>query len=78
VQSATLFDRPTVLEDGTRGMENWIRVFRQTFTEKLGEEGSAKWIKEVARIGRPKLFQHVDSVMDYRRLRLAAVKTAAA
>jgi len=78
VQSAMLFDRPTVLEDGTRGLENWIRVFRQTFTEKLGEERSAKWIKEVERICRPKLFQDGDWVLDYRRLRIAASKTTTA
>src|SRR5215470_284163 len=76
VQSAMLFERPTVLEDGTRGLENWIRLFRQTFTEKLGEEASGKWIKEVERICRPKLFQDGDWVLDYRRLRVVAVKNA--
>ncbi len=74
VQSAMLFERPTVLEDGTRGLENWIRVFRQTFIEKIGEEATAKWIKEVERICQPKLFQRGDWVLDYRRLRLTAVK----
>jgi len=74
VQSATLFERPTVLEDGTRGLENWIRVFRQTFTEKLGKEASAKWIREVEGICCPKLFQDGHWVLDYRRLRVVAVK----
>ncbi|MBS1841804.1 MAG: class I SAM-dependent methyltransferase, partial [Acidobacteria bacterium] len=31
VQQASLFERPTVLEDGTQGLENWIRQFRRTF-----------------------------------------------
>ena len=74
VQSAMLFERPTVLEDGTRGLENWIRVFRQTFIEKMGEEAAARWIKEVEHICRPKLFQDGDWVLDYRRLRLFATK----
>ena len=74
VQSAMLFERPTVLEDGTRGLESWIRLFRATFIEKMGEEAAAKWIKEVERISRPKLFQRGDWVLDYRRLRLVAVK----
>jgi trans-aconitate 2-methyltransferase len=74
VQQASLFERPTVLEDGTRGLDNWIRVFRRTFIEKLGEETAAKWIKEVERICRPKLFHDGDWVLDYRRLRLVAVK----
>jgi trans-aconitate methyltransferase len=74
VQQASLFERPTVLEDGTRGLENWIRVFRRTFVEKMGEETTAKWIKEVERICRPKLFHDGDWVLDYRRLRLVALK----
>ncbi|GAC1631513.1 MAG: class I SAM-dependent methyltransferase [Candidatus Acidiferrum sp.] len=74
VQSAMLFDRPTVLEDGTRGLENWIRLFRKTYIEKMGEKAAAKWIKEVERICRPKLFQRGDWVLDYRRLRLVSVK----
>ena len=74
VQSAMLFERPTVLEDGTRGLENWIRLFRRVFVDKMGEEIAAKWIKEVERICRPKLFQDGDWVLDYRRLRLLAVK----
>jgi len=43
------FERPTVLEDGSKGLENWIRLFRQTFVEKMGEEAAAKWIHEVER-----------------------------
>jgi trans-aconitate methyltransferase len=74
VQQASLFERPTVLEDGTRGLENWIRVFRRTYIEKLGEETAVKWIREVERICRPKLFHDGDWVLDYRRLRLVAVK----
>jgi trans-aconitate methyltransferase len=74
VRQASLFERPTVLEDGTRGLENWIRVFRQTYIEKLGEETAAKWIREVERRCRPVLFQEGDWVLDYRRLRLVAVK----
>ncbi len=74
VQQATLFERPTVLEDGTSGMESWIRVFRQTYIEKLGEETAVRWIREVERICRPKLFHDADWVLDYRRLRLVAVK----
>jgi trans-aconitate methyltransferase len=75
VQQASLFERPTVLEEGTCGLENWIRVFRRTFIEKMGEEMTAKWIREVERICRPKLFHDGDWVLDYRRLRLVAVKT---
>jgi trans-aconitate methyltransferase len=75
VRQASLFERPTVLEDGARGLENWIRVFRQTYVRKLGEATTAKWIREVERQCRPLLFHEGDWVLDYRRLRLVAVRS---
>jgi trans-aconitate 2-methyltransferase len=74
VRSAALFERPTVLEDGSKGLENWIRLFRQTYVEKMGEEAAAKWIHEVERQSRAELFQDGDWVLDYRRLRITAHK----
>lgn len=78
VREASLFDRPTVLEEGERGLENWIRVFRRTFVEKMGENDAAQWIREVERQCRPELFRDGSWVLDYRRLRIAAWKTGAA
>ena len=77
VRSASLFERPTVLEDGSKGLENWIRVFRETFVEKMGEEAAAKWIHEVERQCRAELFKDGDWVLDYRRLRITAYKSGA-
>ena len=74
VREASLFDRPTVLEEGERGLENWIRVFRKTFVEKMGEADAARWIREVERQCRGELFQGGSWVLDYRRLRIAAWK----
>ena len=74
VREASLFDRPTLLEEGERGLENWIRVFRQTFVEKMGEENAARWIREVERQCRSELFRDGSWVLDYRRLRIAAWK----
>ena len=74
VREASLFDRPTVLEEGERGLENWIRVFRQTFVEKMGEADAVRWIREVERQCRGELFQDGSWVLDYRRLRVAAWK----
>ena len=74
VREASLFDRPTVLEEGERGLENWIRVFRQTFLEKMGEQDAQRWIQEVERQCRSELFQDGSWVLDYRRLRIAAWK----
>jgi trans-aconitate 2-methyltransferase len=75
VREASLFDRPTILEEGERGLENWIRLFRQTFIETLSEENAQQWIQEVERQCRPELFHHGKWELDYRRLRVAAWKT---
>ena len=72
VREASLFDRPTVLEEGERGLENWIRMFRQTLIEKMGEEKGQQWIQEVERQCKPDLFHDGSWELDYRRLRIAA------
>ncbi len=74
VREASLFDRPTVLAEGERGLENWIRLFRQTFLERMGEENAQRWIQEVERQCRGELFRDGNWVLDYRRLRIAAWK----
>lgn len=74
VRQASLFERPTVLEEGKRGLENWIRLFRQTFLEKMGEENAQRWIREVEQQCRNELFRDGSWVLDYRRLRIAAWK----
>jgi trans-aconitate methyltransferase len=72
VREASLFDRPTMLEDGERGLENWIRLFRQAFLEKMGEQNAQRWIREVERQCRVELFKNGGWELDYRRLRIAA------
>jgi trans-aconitate methyltransferase len=74
VREASLFERPTVLEEGEHGLENWIRVFRQTFIEKMGNENAQQWIQEVERQCRIELFRNGNWELDYRRLRIAAWK----
>jgi len=74
VREASLFDRPTALEEGERGLENWIRVFRKTFVDRMGEADTARWIREVERQCRDQLFRDGSWVLDYRRLRIAAWK----
>lgn len=74
VREASLFDRPTALEEGERGLENWIRVFRRTFVEKMGEAKAERWIREVEHQCRNEHFRDGSWVLDYRRLRIAAWK----
>lgn len=74
MRQASLFDRPTILEEGEHGLENWIRMFRQTFIEEMGEQNAQRWIREVERQCRDELFRNGSWVLDYRRLRIAAWK----
>src|SRR5579859_263471 len=74
VREASLFDRPTMLEEEERGLENWIRLFRQTFIEKMGEPNAQQWIQEVERQCTVELFKNGSGELDYRRLRIAAWK----
>jgi trans-aconitate methyltransferase len=74
LREASLYERPTVLEDGERGLENWIRMFRRGFLEKMGDETSARWMREVERQCRAELFKNGSWELDYRRLRIASVR----
>jgi trans-aconitate methyltransferase len=72
VTHATLFDRPTPLDDGERGLRNWLEMFGGTFVEGLPEATRERLLVEIERELRPKLFRDAHWVMDYRRLRVAA------
>jgi trans-aconitate methyltransferase len=72
VTHATLFDRPTPLDDGERGLRNWLEMFGSAFVEGLPEAIRERLLVEIERELRPKLFREDRWVMDYRRLRVAA------
>lgn len=73
VDFAALFDRPTVLEDGERGLEAWIRMFGgQSFLALVPETQRDLWIREVERQCRGELFRNGSWELDYRRLRIRA------
>lgn len=72
VTHATLFDRPTPLEDGERGLSSWLKMFGGSFTEGLPEATREHLLVEIERELRPKLFHGDHWVMDYRRLRIVA------
>jgi len=72
VTHATLFDRPTPLDDGARGLRNWLEMFGSAFVEGLPDAVREKLLTEIERELRPKLFQDDHWVMDYRRLRVVA------
>jgi len=74
VQQAALFDRPTKLEDGERGLRVWMEMFCGRILNHVPAEKREQWLQGVEREARPQLFQHGTWVLDYRRLRLVAVK----
>jgi trans-aconitate 2-methyltransferase len=74
VTHATLFDRPTPLDDGVRGLRNWLEMFGGTFVEGLPEATRESLLMEIERELRPKLFRDDHWVMDYRRLRIVAMR----
>jgi SAM-dependent methyltransferase len=74
VRSASLFDRPTPLE-GEEGMGNWLRMFCASFFGTAPELASAK-IGQVVEQLHPALFREGVWTVDYRRLRVVAVRIA--
>ncbi len=74
VQFAVLFDRPTPLEEGERGLEAWFRMFGSKLTEPLAEEQRADFARLVAEYAAPQLWKDGRWVADYRRLRMAGRK----
>ena len=72
VSYAMLFDRPTPLDDGERGLRNWLDMFGAQFAESLPAPTQAALKTEIERELRPILFRDGHWVMDYRRLRISA------
>lgn len=74
VTYGALFDRPTPLEDGERGLRNWLDMFGGIIAEKLAPRAQEGLKMEVEREARHDLFRDGHWVMDYRRLRVVACK----
>lgn len=74
VTYAALFDRPTPLEDGERGLRAFLEMFGGAFLEPLSSEERQNLIAAVEQETRPHLWRDDQWVMDYRRLRVVAGK----
>jgi|SRR5579863_6904505 len=74
VLSAVLFDRPTKLEEGERGLSNWLTMFCEGMFAGLPAVTRQNVIEQVEARLRPKLFKDGNWFADYRRLRVGAVK----
>jgi hypothetical protein len=74
VCEAALFERPTKLEDGERGFETWIKMFCQSFLERVPGHQRRDFIHSAEQSARRQLWKSDHWELDYRRLRIAAQK----
>ena len=74
VHTVRELDRPTRLEDGESGLENWMRVLGGRLLAGLSDSEATTLIKLVCDRLRPTLFERGSWIADYRRIRVAAVR----
>lgn len=73
VRNASLFDRPTPLE-GEDGLENWLRMFMPSYLRQFSPERADSIVHQLVEQLRPALYQDGIWTVDYRRLRVVALK----
>ena len=71
---ATLFERPTPLEDGENGMQNWIKMFANSFFQEIAADTQMSILADIEKQLRPTLYQNSTWKADYRRIRVIAIK----
>ncbi|MCC5635853.1 methyltransferase domain-containing protein [Nostoc sp. CHAB 5844] len=74
VTHAILFARPTPLADGTAGIKNWIKMFGSDFLTQLSTQEQIQVIRIVEEYLKPTLYQDGNWMVDYRRIRIVAIK----
>ncbi len=75
VRFATLFDRPTEV-GGENGLEEWLVMFGGKLFAGFSEERQREIRKAVAEKLRPAFYRDGNWIVDYRRLRVVAVRTS--
>ncbi|MFN7998776.1 MAG: methyltransferase domain-containing protein [Bryobacteraceae bacterium] len=74
VTFAALFDRPTPLEGGESGFRNWTAMFCKPFTDAVPSEQRGELVNRLEERLAPGLRRNGEWSMDYRRIRVQAVK----
>lgn len=74
VRFATLYDRPTKLEEGERGLRNWVEMFKGEVFAGVGADAKERILTGVENRVRAALFKDGSWHADYRRLRIVAFK----
>lgn len=75
VREAVLFERPTKLEDGERGLANWMIMFCASYLQRIPESRREDFLRAAQDAAQPTLWKSDHWELDYRRLRIAAHKT---
>jgi trans-aconitate methyltransferase len=75
VRFATLFDRPTELEDPVRGLEQWLVMFQQKSLAAIPAGDRESAFRQIEDRLRGELFYDGKWHIDYRRLRVVAVRS---
>lgn len=74
VNFAALFDRPTPLEGGPGGFRDWVNMFLNGLLQTIPADDRPAFVDSLEKRLYPKLFHDGRWVLDYRRLRITAVK----
>ncbi|WP_138494223.1 class I SAM-dependent methyltransferase [Paenibacillus pinistramenti] len=74
VELAHCFDRPTPLEGGEQGLRMWVDVFANGILSVLSPSERDTVLDYLDTALKPVLFRDGRWIMDYRRIRVAAVK----
>ncbi|HIK16661.1 MAG TPA: methyltransferase domain-containing protein [Leptolyngbyaceae cyanobacterium M33_DOE_097] len=74
VTQASLFDRPTPLQDGDAGLRNWFRMFANGILSNIPADQQAQAIEMTEAQLKPVLYKDSGWTADYRRLRVTAKK----
>jgi SAM-dependent methyltransferase len=75
VVSASLYDRPTLLEDGDNGMRNWLKMFGGGLFQSMPEAKLDGIVDEIVEKLRTDLYDGERWIADYRRIRIVGKKT---
>jgi len=73
IRLASLFPRPTGLDDPKDGLRNWYRMFGQSLLDAAPDEEHEEIFCEIEDFLRPRLYRDGKWFADYRRLRVKAV-----
>jgi trans-aconitate methyltransferase len=76
VVAAMLIDRPTKVEGGD-GLRQWMKMFGDYLVSEVPEQETGRFFELMENAARPALFRDGHWWVDYRRLRIRAIKPAA-